>query len=461
MDSVGGGGKQLNYGFSGGHIRSLTALLKNEVEGIAINLADIQEFEEEDRAQLDTLITYEVPYQAYVFGPKVDQNRKNTIARLMFDAKKNPQTRTLFQNSLQIEEWYPQNDGAYNALRRYLQIVRVKPSVNMVYDIRGGAKKALEEKGDIIQIIKDKVENTLMASRRFASVVEGENANAIPVTLELSYVDSIYHFQIAMYGNTIGDGDVSFRELRSSMVESISQSVLRKLPIRTDLLHTGEKWLITYGKNDGLNVEKYEFALQLPNDKELTLEAEDILAMTEVNTVFRSLTAFQQSRSLIIRFREGASMQTEGAIRNGAVGAGFWDNLDNIWGVIGLLVAVLTIAAGSFFTGRKKRRFRAMLYESNDLLREYIEGRQRIDNKLLDQKEKINRSLEKGIIDENQFLILKHRLEDIDRVIDTYLGKHEVIPEHLSRELDHILKDGTITEKEFTRIIDLVKKSEN
>ncbi|MEM7374322.1 MAG: PhnD/SsuA/transferrin family substrate-binding protein [Bacteroidota bacterium] len=450
------------YEFSGGHDTSLWKLLKEETDGIAIDLLRMKILEEDDLIQIDTLKPFEVPYHAYLFGPGLPKKWRDSIAQIMFKAHKNPKIKTLFNNPLEIESWYPQDDEAYNPLRRYTRIVRVKPSIRLVWDVQPGAQKSLESQPDIMNLLERRIETMLDASKRFAGVKQVEGPHIHSVEIELVFVNDTYHFQISLDGELAGNGEVSQVGLTDELPGYVAESVLQSLPIETQLLTNGEKWFITYGLNDGLDSSSYEFVLHLQDDKELTLRKEDIHEMGPMNTTFFPQDEFASLSRLTIRYNQGLHGGTFNISKTvSQPQGGFWTQLDNVWGVIGLLVAVLTLGIGSFFTGRKKRRFRAMLYESNDLLREYIEGKQRIEGRLLDQEAKINRSLEKGIIDENQFLILKHRLEDIDHVIQKYLGKQESIPPQLAEELNNILEDGTITEKEFTRIISLVKKSEN
>lgn len=452
-----------SYEFSGGHDTSLWKLLKEETDGIAIDLKRMEILEEGDLEQIDILKPYSVPYHAYLFGPGVSQEWRDTIAQIMFKAHKNPKTRALFDNPLHIESWHPQNDGAYNGIRRYTRIVRVKPAIRLDWSITAGAMKSLESEPDIQNLMERRIGSMLKASKRFSGIKQNDGPHVHSVEIELIFVNEEYHFDLMLDGNPIGNGQVTLVGLTDELPGYVAESILQNLPIETQLLTNGERWFITYGLNDGLDSTSYEFNLHLEGDKVLTLRQEDIANMGEMNTSFIAREEFESLHEMTILYSKGLHSGTFNSNNNNLSQnqGGFWNQLDNIWGVIGLLVALLTIGIGSFFTGRKKRRFRAMLYESNDLLREYIEGKQRIDNRLLEQQAKINRSLEKGIIDENQFLILKHRLEDIDHVIQKYLGKQEAIPDHLSEAINDILEDGTITEKEFTRIISLVKKSEN
>ncbi len=99
-----------------------------------------------------------------------------------------------------------------------------------------------------------------------------------------------------------------------------------------------------------------------------------------------------------------------------------------------------------------------MLYESNRLLLEYIQGRYKLDNEIIAHKDKINQFLEKGYISENQYLILRNRVEDIHNLINQIMNHPEELEEPLRREVEDIIDDGVITEKEYSRLVALVQQ---
>jgi len=100
-----------------------------------------------------------------------------------------------------------------------------------------------------------------------------------------------------------------------------------------------------------------------------------------------------------------------------------------------------------------------MLYESNQLLLEYIRGHYKLDNEVIAHKEKINQFLEKGHITENQYLILKHRIEDIHNIIQQILKEPESLDKNLRNEVKDIIEDGVLTEKEYSRLVALVQQN--
>ncbi|MEM7658419.1 MAG: PhnD/SsuA/transferrin family substrate-binding protein [Bacteroidota bacterium] len=451
------------YTFSGSHVKALTSLLSGKTSGIAIDVQGLEEFSQEDQEQLQILKMYEVPHPAYVFSSKVPEEQQAQLLESMLNAYRVPNLKTAFDNPLGVENFAAASDADYNSLRRYLGMARIKPSLSLEIKLREAAQEALEAKGDVIPLLKESMLNALQRTERFASVeMVGEQSADIPLEMRISMIGEIFHYVLYVHGNQISEGDVALKALQYRLPEQIAIQVLMHLPIHTTLLYSGDRWFINYGEDDGIHTDRYDFVLELGEDKELTLGENDIQSLTAHSVTFDSQPEFTylapmrityrgnpEARALAINIQEQNEQET-----------GFWSKLDNIWGVIGLIVAFISSAVGSFFSGRKKKRFRSMLHESNLLLREYIADQTRIDNKIVLMQEKINESLSKGYVDENQFLILKQRLEDIDNVIRNFMVRQEPMPGEVSKEIAKILESDVISERQFTRIISLVKKAE-
>ena len=126
----------------------------------------------------------------------------------------------------------------------------------------------------------------------------------------------------------------------------------------------------------------------------------------------------------------------------------------------GIIFALASAIGGKVLADRKKKRFRNILYQTNDLIKEYVEGQYKLETRLIEQKEFISHALEEGSINENQFLILKHRIEDMQTLIE---GKHQkgdiILEEKQAEEIRGIVSDGKITEREFAKIMTIIKKS--
>ena len=453
-----------HYDFSKRHTKSIQMLLADSVSGIAIDLEGLEDFPKQDIDKLLILEEYDVPNQAYVFSPSMSQEFKNRIKKVMFNAYKDPTKDSLFLNELEINNWVPADDELFNPLRRYLRLVRIKPYTKINFDIAESAKQSLAKKGDLLDIIYDNIEDEIKSCKRFADKSPNhENVdNFYNISISLSRMDKGYYYQIYLNDDRIDKGLLTENELISSLHAITINAVLNTMDISAQLLQIKNKWFITYGANDGINVQDYIFTLEngSENGNEQELEIDTI---TDLNTFIKSENGFLKGHKIKIKYtKTGKQLNYFGLdaleVDGNGDKEGFWDKLDNIWGVIGIIVALITILISYLLSKRKHKRFRNMLYNSNDLLKDYIEGKFKIEARLIEQREAINRGLEVGHINENQFMILTTRLEDIRNVIENQQLKSEIHRPEVKSEIDKILADGKITEKEYTRIMSLISK---
>jgi len=148
-------------------------------------------------------------------------------------------------------------------------------------------------------------------------------------------------------------------------------------------------------------------------------------------------------------YEEDISIQIE----EGYEGKSFWNKLDNIWGVIGIFIALLTILITSFFQLQKHKRFKKMLLKANSLLKDYFTGNE-INEKIIDLWSTIGYYLEKQYIKETQYNVLANKINEIQKIIDS----KSIISEELKNEIVEIVSDGVITEKEYHYLLFLIEK---
>ena len=449
----------ISYEFSGGHDLSLYALTEGKTDAIAIDKQVVAEMDSL-MEQVKALFTYHIPYHAYVFSPNLNSKTRTEIKNMMFEAHKNPQTRKLFQNILGITQWIPQNEAYYNPLRRYLRFARVKPSIKTRIQVKDQATASLQSKGDLIDLMYDNIANDLKETHRFLVTDITHQNHFHDLRLVISMIDDKYHCQTYLDDKRIEYfTEVSQIELIEEVPKGITQALLEEFPIQSELLNRGEEWFITYGTDDGINPDSYSFGLQKGNGKRTPLGEKSLLRMETLNTFFHPTGSFEQGDKIIVTY-EGKEFQTSlnSSMPKEVEGSSFWDDKDNQWGVIGLVVTLIGVIVGSFFSNRKKKRFRNMLYASNKLLLEYIQGRYRLDNEILAHKDKINQFLEKGYISENQYLILRNRIEDIHGLINQIMDHPEELEKSIREEVEQIIEDGEITEKEYSRLVSIVQQ---
>jgi phosphate/phosphite/phosphonate ABC transporter binding protein len=440
--------------FSGGHDQSLRALLDRKTDGIAIDDDSFLALSATEKNQLTSLAKYEVPYHAYVLNPNLDPSVVEGIKEIMFDAHLDPEAKEYFANNpLQISKWHPQSDQAYNSMRKYLQLERVKPSLQFFLELMPSAEAKFAG-GDQATIIERNIINRLKKFNRFQRVSPDPVQNGKSARLEVGLAGNKYHSVLYLEDESLWENDFEESEITDKkLADNIANSLMAEMPIETQLLYRKKAniWFVNYGSDDGIDEENYLF-----------LMGEEELPVAKLNmgsTFFQPHKGYQEGGrvEIIYKMPDNQFFSYDSSSLEIDEEGGFWRDPDHVWGVIGLAVALLTVAIGSYFAGKKKKRFRTILYGANNILKLYIEGEKDIQARLLKKKEKINRSLEKGHINENQFLILMHRLDDIDYLMSSYLVTKEALPEEVMVEIQKIFSDGIITEAEYSQLVTLIK----
>lgn len=448
-----------SYDFSLNHDSSLRALIKGEVDAIAI---DKRACSSVDCGSLTILEEYEVPYNAYVFSPGLDNATKSKISNIMFDAHTNPFT-DIFNNKLGIKMWVPCTDNNYNQLRRYLRQGRNKATVKIEITPTKNARDSLERIGDILPAFYDNLVDQLEHTDRF-TVLE-YSSNSIPdinILIEISFIsldDGLFQVKTRKNEALLNNTNVSTDEIQHKLPKIITSEILIRTPIYTELHRSNDGWFITYGLKDGIDKPSYQFTIILEGEDALTLCEEDIVKVTQSNIYFKDNVQFKRLSEVKIHYKSMPSPphlpppHPEECDDDDVICRILEWIVKDPWDKLGILLAILIVMGSFYFTFRKKRRFRHMLYQTNDLLKNYIEGKYKIDNQVIEQKERVNRSLESGRINENQFLILKQRIEEIETIIESRLSDVKGLSPDIKKEIAKILKDGIITEKEYSRLM--------
>ena len=452
-----------SYDFSGGHQTSVEKLLADSVDGIAIDIEELKHLSKEELQELRILREYKLPMHAYVFSPFLDKQIKDKIKDVMFNAHKDHHTKSMFENELGIEAFVQIDDEHYNPMRRYLRLVRIKPFPQIDLEIAESAKAALSEKGDLLDIIKDNIENEVMSTSRFAArdPKHTNYDNYAHIKVSLSRIDKDYYYQIFLDNVRVANGNITEIEIIESLHAITINSVLNNMDIHTELITAQNKWFITYGSNDGMNMYDYFFILNDGNNTKLQIDS-----INEFNTYFTPIDAFQEGQTILISYFKtdkelnfsGKDALSETDAQSIFVAVSDLDELDNVWGIIGIVLLVVSGAVSYVLIRVKHRRFRNILYKANDLLKEFIEGKYVLEAKLIEHTEYVNKALEKGYINENQFLILKNRIEEITNLVENQSIKNYLTIPEIRAEIDKILEDGKITEKEYSRLTTILSR---
>lgn len=465
--------------FSGSHDLSLDSLINGSVDAIAINKDNLNTYlESTNTNDLKILEEFAVPHNAYVFSPYLDSITREKIKEVMLQAYLDPGSDNIFENKLGIDKWYECNDDNYNKLRRYLGIVRIKPSINLKLSPTQSAQLYFEGKGDVLHALNDNIIDLLQKTNRYGKILSTNSFEPdFSLEIKISIIDrdnETFYCNIILNDDVIKNVKINGNTILSQLPLLTKDIVLNNTPIKTELYKNSRGWFITYGSDDGINLSSYTFITKLTKGDELIIKGSQIKEITPLNIYFTDNKYFEKNASISILYnstsiendsdQDGIPDADDNCPKkynpdqidedNDGVGdiceETFWD-LN--WDAIGIIFALITGALGFYYTFRKKRRFKNMLYQTNDLLKEYIEGKYIIENKIIEQKERINRSLEIGKINENQFLILRHRMEEIENIIEKRLLDIKKLSPDIVNKIDKILADGIITEKEYSQLM--------
>ncbi|MEM7509753.1 MAG: PhnD/SsuA/transferrin family substrate-binding protein [Bacteroidota bacterium] len=447
------------FTFSGSHENSLSHLLTGKTQLIAVDLEAVDQLSDSAKQEIRILESYEIPYHAYVWAPSLEEEVKLALAKTMFEAHKNPTFRTVFDNPLHIQKWVSQNDAAYNPLRRGLHYNTVKPRVKLLIEPRAQARDILAQKGDLLDVFKDKLEKELQASVRFSGYTSSVTDNAYVVSLSLGAVDDDFFAQAKLGEEFIYSENLSIPDLQEELPTALTESILRAMPLETDLHYDGTSWFIFYGKTNGINKDDYEFSWKDDRGKKHVIPSSSIiLPIADTRTDFSGLEGLNTHTPITIAYKEPVEENLFSFIKKTTEEEGFWDNLDNRWGVTGLVIALLSVLTGSYLAHRKRRLFKRMMLEANESLRSYVNQEGNPEANLLELQDRASKSLEKAMIEENQFLILKHRLTDIGMIIHRLDETKEESKDEVLSMLTNILRSDQIREKDVAHILSIVRK---
>ncbi len=448
--------------FTGGHDKAIEALVAGDVDAVGIDLAGFSKVGHELR-DFNVLTTYEIPYHAYVFSPKLGPDIRDQVQEIMLKADKVPSVRQLFEeNPLKINSWKPQNESYYNSLRRYLREVRIKPHVNLSVNVGEKTQEILGRSGDILSLLRTDIEQEIRQSGRF-DLKKDDPLHTLKIEVSLFAVEDLFHYQVQVGDQLAGKGDITLKAVKSALPKIVVQHFLEVQPIETELLQKENEWFVTYGTDDGVNIGHYEFEwVKAIGDTEKI--PKDQVTISQKNLHFIDLNASRGDRLRIIYLP--AEIKDDGSEilitpSHNIFSAKFWrqDYWDKLGLILGVVFAIISALVGRVFTKRKQKRFKTILYQTNELLKDFLEDHLKFEARVIAQKEQISRLFEQGTINENQFMILNNRIEEVSVLMDRITPQDVKLSDGQKEEIENIIVDGRITEKEFGRIMNILRKS--
>ncbi|MDW3194735.1 MAG: PhnD/SsuA/transferrin family substrate-binding protein [Cytophagales bacterium] len=448
--------------FLGGHDKAIEALVAGEVDAIGIDLAGFSKVAHQ-LSDFNVLTSYEIPYHAYVFSPQLTKSVRDQLKDIMLEADKDPSVRALFQsNPLKINSWRAKNEAYYNSLRRYLREVRVKPHVNLTMTVGDQTKDILSQSGDILSLLRTDIEQEIKQSGRF-DLKKDDPLHTLKIEVSLFAVEDLFHYQVEVEDQLAGKGDITLQAVKSALPKIVMQHFLEVQPILTELLQKEDEWFVTYGTDDGINIGHYEFEWVQANGQSEKI-SKDQVSISEKNLHFKELAAAKGDQLKIIYLP--AEIQDDGSEilitpSHNIFSAKFWrqDYWDKLGLILGVVFAIISALIGRLFSKRRQRRFKTILYQTNELLKDFLDDHLKFEARVIAQKEQISRLFENGTINENQFMILNNRIEEVSMLMDRITPQEVRLTDAQKEEIEDIIVDGKITEKEFGRIMNILRKS--
>lgn len=405
--------------FSFSHQRSIEMLQSGETDGIAVSDEDLDQNSYALMGSFKMLTSFQVPNAAYVFAPELDETVKRKLMSALTDARRNPAARGMLNNPMHINGWIKVNDDLYNPLRRYMGIDRVKPSVQVIFQLSDHAASFFEKKGDLLDVLKRRLITELKSSKRFTQVDEVYGAQKAKLIVELSQLEEGYfNYHVLWNDDLLADADIDEASLTGVLPPMVRYAVLSNLNLLTQLTFDGNQWFIPYGLKDGINAEDYKYYVRTSTG----MQTAEILSSSDLNTVLKSSDMFTESDLVNITYTRLDLLSTgnEGNVTTtSSTLTEFWE--DDFWDKFGLLVSICLAATSGlitwYFSTRKKRNFKKVLRDANQLLEAYVQDSNRMKTSMIEIKDAASQMLENGEITENQFLIIKHRLDEIEQQI--------------------------------------------
>lgn len=448
--------------FAGGHDLAIELLVSGEVDAIGIDLAGFKKVEHRI-SDFRVLYEFEIPYHAYVFSPRLPMSARDHITEVMFKASKDPEARKIFEsNPLKITSWVPKNEAYYNSLRRYLRETRIKPHVALTLNVQENTRKELAKSGDILSLLKNDIEQEIKQSKRF-DLKTNDPLHTLQIEVSLFAVEDLFHYQVQVGDHQAGKGDINLKAVKSALPKIAVQHLLEDQAIETALLRKEHEWFATYGEDDGINLYHYRFDWLKASGDVQQIPAEEI-KISQKNLHFETLEASAGDKLRIsyipAEINDDGSEQSLTQSHN-VFSAKFWkqDYWDKLGLILGVVFALISALFGRLYARRKQRRFKTILYETNELIKDFVNDHLKFEAKVIEQKEQISRLLENGTINENQFMILSKRIEEVSVLMERVTPHDVHLTEDQKGEIEGIIEDGKITEKEFGRIMSILRRS--
>ena len=211
----------------------------------------------------------------------------------------------------------------------------------------------------------------------------------------------------------LGSNEMVYDKLEDYVPALATMYLLQDLPVKAKVLTNGKDWFVSYGQNDGITSDTSYVITSVANpEKVITIKE-----ISEMNTYLDGDNLTVNEEVLISYIGKQFEGKLQAALGDVDLTTMLFSD-DNIWDKIGLfgglLIGLLTTSLGWYFNTRKKRHFKSILSQTNTILKDFYEDQYKTEARMLEIKDTISKQLEKGQISENQFLILKHKVDEVE-----------------------------------------------
>lgn len=148
-------------------------------------------------------------------------------------------------------------------------------------------------------------------------------------------------------------------------------------------------------------------------------------------------------------------------------GSGFqlpsrWSDPEVVVGLIALIAVAGGSAYGVLRRRKKQSRFSELLTDLDEVYGSFKLNPKRCESELEKIKATINEDLKSGVIDENNYTILKNRIDEILAEIRSEAIRSSVseLPKDIELKIKDMLIDGEITRAEYDKILPVIKGSD-
>jgi hypothetical protein len=138
-----------------------------------------------------------------------------------------------------------------------------------------------------------------------------------------------------------------------------------------------------------------------------------------------------------------------------------WLDPEVIVGIVALIAMGIGSAVGVWLRKKKRRRFSDLLSKIDDVYGSYKTHPRKCETELEKIRAEVDEDLKKSTIDENNYSILKDRLDEIMQEIRGEALRSQVqdLPKDMELRIKDMLIDGKITKSEYDKFMKAVKGS--